>query len=234
MYTILLADDEESILDVCRRYIELEGYRVMTATNGQDALKLVKEYSPHLIVLDIMMPIQDGWHVAEQVRMSRDTPIIMLTALGQERDRIYGLSIGADDYLVKPFSPKELVLRVNNILRRVYRTGGVKEEQPSLIRFGELKIDTDRRLVERNRKEIELTVKEYDLLVLLSRHPKQVFSKSQLIEKVWGYEYDGDANTVNVHIRRLREKIEMDPSNPQFIHTVWGIGYRFEGERDES
>ncbi|KUP05687.1 transcriptional regulator [Bacillus coahuilensis m2-6] len=234
MYTILLADDEESILDVCRRYIELEGYRVMTATNGQDALKLVNEYSPHLIVLDIMMPIQDGWHVAEQVRMSRDTPIIMLTALGQERDRIYGLSIGADDYLVKPFSPKELVLRVNNILRRVYRTGGVKEEQHSTIRFGELLIDTDRRFVERNRMKIELTVKEYDLLVLLARHPKQVFSKSQLIEKVWGYEYDGDANTVNVHIRRLREKIEMDPSNPQFIHTVWGIGYRFEGERDES
>nr|WP_255648018.1 response regulator transcription factor [Pseudalkalibacillus hwajinpoensis] len=221
----MLVDDEESILDVSRRYLERDGYHVITATDGQEAISRWEKEKPDLIVLDLMMPIKDGIEVAEEIRSVDDVPIIMLTALGQERDRLLGLTVGADDYLTKPFSPRELVLRVRNILRRTKR-----QHVPSLITFGELTIDESRRKVTINGAEVELTVKEFNLLYLLASHPSRVFPRSQLIEAIWGYEFDGDVNTINVHVRRLREKIEKDSAAPNWIKTVWGIGYKFEGK----
>ncbi|MEW9503035.1 response regulator transcription factor [Jeotgalibacillus marinus] len=228
-HKVLLVDDEENILDVCSRYLEREDYRVMTASNGRDALKQYEAFQPDLVVLDVMMPEMNGWKVAEAIRQKNETPIIMLTALGQEQDRIYGLTIGADDYITKPFSPRELLLRIKNILRRTYVYSD-KRKSEDLIISGVLTIDIGKRLVMISKKEIDLTIKEFDILALLAQHPSQVFSKTHLLEKLWGYAYDGDANTINVHIRRLREKIENNPSKPIFIKTVWGIGYKFEGD----
>lgn len=231
-YEILLVDDEEAILDVCRRYLEAEGYTVSVAADGDEALKIWRKKQPDLIVLDIMMPNIDGWKVAETIRMMDDVPIIMLTALGQESDRLQGLSLGADDYLTKPFSPKELVLRVRNMLKRWRKASN--RDTGIEIKAGDLMIHKLRRQVVRTGEELELTVKEFELLWLLASHPAQVFSRSHLLEKIWGYEYDGDINTVNVHIRRLREKLEYDPSNPQYVKTVWGIGYKFEEVNNEA
>ncbi|NMH69049.1 response regulator transcription factor [Bacillus sp. RO3] len=226
---VLLVDDEENIVDVCSRYLRREGYEVSSALNGMEAMERYASFKPDIVILDIMMPEMDGWQVAERIRVESDTPIIMLTALGQEKDRIYGLTIGADDYVTKPFSPRELLLRIKNVLRRTYSTTQ-REVQKDVLKWKDLLIDRDKRKVVVAGKQIEMTVKEFDLLTLLAEHPSQVFSKSQLLETLWGYEYLGDANTINVHIRRLREKIEMDPSSPEWIKTVWGIGYKFEGK----
>ncbi|MDX8344254.1 response regulator transcription factor [Rossellomorea sp. YZS02] len=228
---VLLVDDEENIVDVCSRYLIREGFDVSTASNGIEAIKGYHSFNPDIVILDIMMPEMDGWQVAEKIREDHDTPIIMLTALGQEKDRIYGLTIGADDYVTKPFSPRELLLRVKNVLRRTYSAAA--EEQQDVLKWMDLQIDRNKRTVVSHGFEVEMTVKEFELLSLLAQHPSQVFSKSQLIETLWGYEYMGDANTINVHIRRLREKIEKDPSEPRWIKTVWGIGYKFEGEHHD-
>ncbi|MFZ3588507.1 response regulator transcription factor [Bacillus sp. DJP31] len=230
-YKILLVDDEPNIIDVCKRYLELEGYEVRTANEGSDALKVWRQEKPDLIVLDIMMPKVDGWKVAETIRLMDDVPLIMLTALGQEKNRLHGLTIGADDYMTKPFSPKELVLRIRNILKR--STQQRNRDSSHDIEIGDLNIHQLNRQVTRKGERIELTVKEFELLWLLANHPLQVFSRSQLLEKIWGYDYEGDMNTVNVHIRRLREKIEIDPSSPLYIKTVWGIGYKLEGSQNE-
>ncbi|MDP4551953.1 response regulator transcription factor [Alkalihalobacillus macyae] len=225
---ILLVDDEESIIDVSTRYLQRDGYEVITAANGEEAIVKWRNEKPDLIVLDLMMPLKDGIETAEEIRAVDDVPIIMLTALGQERDRLLGLTVGADDYLTKPFSPRELVLRVRNILRRTKKVES--DKSPSIITYGDLVIDESRRKVMLSGNEIELTVKEFDILFLLASHPTLVFPRSQLIEAIWGYEFDGDGNTVNVHIRRLREKIEKDSAEPKWIKTVWGIGYKFEGQ----
>ncbi|MBS2970145.1 response regulator transcription factor [Metabacillus sp. KIGAM252] len=226
MQKILLVDDEPAILDVCRRYLEREGYRVDSAVNGFEAVEQWKRGRPDLIVLDLMMPEKDGWTAAEEIRMGdEDVPIIMLTALGQERDRLLGLTLGADDYLTKPFSPRELVLRVKNMLRR---TSKYKNEEKQSVTIGSISIDLSTRQVKSGGKIIDMTAKEFDMLWLLASHPSQVFSRSQLLEKVWGYDFSGDGNTVNVHVRRLREKLELNPAEPQYIKTVWGIGYKLE------
>ncbi|WP_338777830.1 response regulator transcription factor [Metabacillus sp. FJAT-52054] len=226
MQKILLVDDEPAILDVCRRYLEREGYRVDSAVNGFEAVEQWKRGRPDLIVLDLMMPEKDGWTAAEEIRMEdEDVPIIMLTALGQERDRLLGLTLGADDYLTKPFSPRELVLRVKNMLRR---TSKYKNAEKQSITVGSISIELSTRQVKAGEKIIEMTAKEFDMLWLLASHPSQVFSRSQLLEKVWGYDFSGDGNTVNVHVRRLREKLELNPAEPQYIKTVWGIGYKLE------
>ena len=225
---ILLVDDEESIIDVSTRYLERDGYEVISASDGEEAIHKWKKEQPDLIVLDLMMPLKDGMETAEEIRAVDDVPIIMLTALGQERDRLLGLTVGADDYLTKPFSPRELVLRVRNILRRTKRQ---HVEKSDVLIYGELTIDESKRKVIVSDQEIELTVKEFELLYLLASHPTRVFPRSQLIEAIWGYEFDGDGNTINVHIRRLREKIEIDSAAPKWIKTVWGIGYKFEGEK---
>lgn len=228
--TILIADDERNITDVCKRYLELEGYRVVVADDGQEALDRWRSEKPDVVILDLMMPRIDGWKVCEEIRTNQDTPVIMLTALGEERDRIVGLTMGADDYLVKPFSPRELVLRVKAILRRMNRaTKNGSNASEDVIRYGELEIYPTSRIVKVSGKEVELTLKEFDLLQYLAQHPEQVFSRNQLLNQLWDIDFYGDATTVTVHIRRLREKVEDNPSQPKYIRTVWGIGYKFGG-----
>ena len=229
---ILIADDESNITDVCCRYLVREGYQVLTASDGQQALDLWKTEKPDMLVLDLMMPAINGLKVCEEIRNSDDVPILILTARGDEQDRIMGLTMGADDYMVKPFSPRELVLRIKAILRRWQRSDSVEasvEKPAHLLKYGDLEIDEIKRSVKIGKSDIELTVKEFDLLLLLASHPEQVFSRNQLLSRVWENDYYGDTTTVTVHIRRLREKIEINPSEPRYIKTVWGIGYKFEG-----
>ncbi|NBI27656.1 response regulator transcription factor [Chengkuizengella marina] len=231
-YTILVADDETNITDVCSRYLEREGYRVITVNDGEAALEKWKNESLDLIILDLMMPGKNGWQVCEEIRNQDDIPIIMLTARAEEMDRVMGLTMGADDYLTKPFSPRELVLRVKGILRRQQRVVSQLSSEPDLIQFSGLEIDVKKRSVAVDGKVIDLTFKEFEVLLLLSSHPNQVFSRDQLLNKVWESDYEGDMNTVTVHVRRLREKIEPDASNPKYIKTVWGIGYKIEGSTE--
>lgn len=231
---VLVADDETNITDVCRRYLEREGYQVMTARDGLEALELWSSKRPDLIVLDLMMPHKDGWQVCQEIRQTEDTPIIMLTARGEEQDRLMGLTLGADDYLTKPFSPRELVLRVRAILRRVRHALPVQDTAyEQVIQYEGLTIQVGKRRVEVCGQAIELTVTEFELLSLLASHPDQVFSRSQILSKLWDFSYEGDMTTVTVHIRRLREKIEPNPSEPRYIKTVWGIGYKFAGEANQ-
>jgi len=232
--SILVVDDEITIREVVRRYLELEGFRVMEAENGMEALELVQTESPDLLVLDVMLPGLDGFAITRKLRnpsdfaslqIQGDIPIILLTARTEEIDRIAGFEVGADDYVVKPFSPRELVSRVKAVLRRSH-TGVTGGEAP--VTFGSLYLDPRSRSVKIEDSPISLTAKEFDLLWFLVRHPRQVFSRSQLLDQVWGYEFYGDESTVTVHVRRLREKIEPDASKPVYIQTVWGVGYKFE------
>ncbi|WP_123042330.1 response regulator transcription factor [Cohnella candidum] len=235
--TVLVADDERDITDVCRRYLEREGYRVLTAGDGLETLSLWEEHRPDLVVVDLMMPGKSGWDVCAAIRDREDIPIVMLTARGEESDRLLGLTLGADDYLTKPFSPRELVLRVRNILRRSAKERPASAGSPSAPaetrleerHFQGLSLFPAQRRVALDGREAELTVKEFDLLHWFVRHPGQVFSRNQLLSRVWDVDFEGDTTTVTVHIRRLREKIEPEPSEPQWIKTVWGIGYKFEG-----
>ncbi|MBB6733032.1 response regulator transcription factor [Cohnella zeiphila] len=237
--TVLVADDEREITDVCRRYLEREGYEVLVADNGEEAYRLWKDSRPRpdLLILDLMMPGRSGLDVCSAIRDEEDVPIIMLTARGEESDRLIGLTLGADDYVVKPFSPRELVLRVRNLLRRAApRPASGDQETPSGggapssdLHFEGMSIFRDQRRVTVNGIDEELTVKEFDLLEWMARHPGQVFSRSQLLSRVWNIDFEGDSTTVTVHMRRLREKIEPNPSEPTFVKTVWGIGYKFEG-----
>lgn len=224
---ILVADDEPQICDVVELYLRREGFEVETATDGETALKAVEQSPPDLIVLDVMMPKVNGLEVTRLVHDRFNIPVIMLTSRGEESDKIAGLEIGADDYVVKPFSPKELVARVKAVLRRA---GGQPPEETSsnTIQVGDLMIDATARLVTIHGQTVEnLTVKEFDMLWFLASSPGQVFSRDQLLNQVWGYDFYGDSNTVTVLVRRLREKIETDPANPQYLLTVWGVGYKF-------
>lgn len=240
---VLVADDERDITDVCRRYLEREGYTVLVANEGNEALMLWEAQHPELVILDLMMPGKSGWEVCTAIRHQDDVPIIMLTARGEESDRILGLTLGADDYLTKPFSPRELMLRVRNLLRRTSQhqhnnlPSNSKHSDTDLFaqrepekHFVGLSLFPSQRKVTIRDQDVELTVKEFDLLHWFVRHPGQVFSRGQLLSRVWDMEFEGDTTTVTVHIRRLREKIESQPSSPQFLKTVWGIGYKFEGQ----
>jgi two-component system, OmpR family, response regulator ResD len=225
--TIYIVDDESTIREVVRRYLELEAFTVVEAENGAQALALLKAQPADLILLDIMLPSIDGFRVARSVRAEYgDIPIIMLTSRGNEADRLNGFELGVDDYVVKPFSPRELVARVKAVLRR----SGPDEPTETPIEFTHLHIDPVRREVISSGQSVTLTAKEFDLLWLFARHPRQVFTREQLLNQVWGYEFYGDESTVTVHIRRLREKIEPDPAHPAYIRTVWGVGYKFEPE----
>lgn len=229
--TIYIIDDETTIREVVRRYLELDGYQVVEAEAGPQALQLLREQPADLVLLDIMLAGLDGFSIARALRNStefanNDVPIIMLTSRGDEADRIAGFELGVDDYVVKPFSPRELVARVKAVLRRSTPDKDRIDEKP--IAYEGFHIDPVRRAVTVNNKPVTLTAKEFDLLYLFARHPQQVFTREQLLDKVWGYEFYGDESTVTVHIRRLREKIEIDPANPKFIQTVWGVGYKFE------
>lgn len=223
---VLVVEDEPSIAEIATLYLRRAGYEVQTAKDGQEALELISDQMPDLIVLDLMLPQLDGYELTRWIRDQSNVPIIMLTARRSEADRIAGLEMGADDYVVKPFSPQELVSRVRAVLRRTMKSPMIESEKA--LSFQNLTIDPRTRLVTVNNEEIILTVKEFDLLWLLANHPRQVFSRQRLLENVWGISDYIDPGTVTVHIRRLREKIETDPSNPEMIVTVWGVGYKFE------
>jgi len=225
--TILVVEDEPSIAEVVRLYLERAEYRVLPAADGAAALELLEQGFPDLIVLDLMLPEMDGLAVARWVRARSDTPIIMLTARRDEADRIRGLEMGADDYVVKPFSPQELVSRVRAVLRRAGRDPDAAAGE-RLLTFGDLAIDSTARTVTARGKGLSLTLKEFDLLYWLARHPRQVFTRDQLLERIWGGREYIDPGTVTVHVRRLREKIEPDPAHPLHLLTVWGLGYKFE------
>ncbi|AIY72941.1 TPA: response regulator transcription factor [Bacillus tropicus] len=233
---ILIIEDEENIREVCKQYLEREEYEVYTAVNGKEGWELFLTHQPDLIILDLMMPQKNGWELCEEIRQKSNVPIIMLTAKGEERNRILGLTIGADDYLTKPFSPHELVLRIQIIFRRGSQVSiQAKDSLLELIEFPDLKIYPKTRYVLVCNKEVELTVKEFEVLYLMAKHPKQVFSRSQLLELIWGFEYEGVSNTVTVLVSRLREKLEKHTIKNRWIHTIWGIGYRFEpNERNET
>ena len=224
--SILVVDDEPTIRDVIRRYLERDGFTVREAADGQTALREIEENLPDLIVLDLMLPGVDGLAITRHIRQRHTVPIIMLTAKGETSDRIYGLDLGADDYVAKPFSPQELVSRIRAVLRRSNESA---LPQQSPLEFDGLRIDPATRIVTVRGGEVTLTAKEFDLLWFLARHPRQVFTRSQLLDHVWGYEFEGDSSTITVNIRRLREKIERDPSQPRHILTAWGVGYKFEG-----
>jgi DNA-binding response OmpR family regulator len=223
MTTVLVVDDEPIVREVVVSYLEREGYRTLEAGDGDRARQIVEAESPNLVVLDVMLPGVDGLELCRWIRARSGLPVIMLTARGEEADRIVGLELGADDYVTKPFSPRELTARVRTVLRR--STPDVPEAER--LTFDRLSIDALRREVSKNEVELQLTAKEFDLLWFLARHPRQVFSRDHLMDRVWGYESALDTGTVTVHVRRLREKIEDDPSHPRFLQTVWGVGYRF-------
>ena len=224
--TILVVDDEPSIVEVVSLYLSRAGYEVETAQDGHAAQQLMTEKLPDLIILDLMLPGIDGMELTRRLRAEGNTPIIMLTARREESDRILGLEMGADDYVVKPFSPQELVSRVRAVLRRTEIRTEKQVEEP--LQFPGMKIDPTTRLVTIDGSEIVLTAKEFDLIWLLASNPRQVFKRNQLLDRVWGETEYLDPSTVTVHVRRLREKIETDPSNPRHVHTVWGVGYKFE------
>jgi DNA-binding response OmpR family regulator len=224
---ILIVEDEASIAEVVSLYLKRAGYNVQTASDGKQAMILFERQTPDFVILDLMLPEVDGLSLTRWLRDRSDVPIIMLTARREEIDRIAGLEMGADDYVVKPFSPQELVSRVRAVMRRLGREQAEAENERSLS-AGDLVIDPRSRVVTVEGKHVELTAKEFDMLYLLARHPKQVFTREQLLERVWGGAQYIDPGTVTVHVRRLREKIEADPSKPMRLLTVWGVGYKFE------
>lgn len=224
-YKILVIDDETTLLNTVRAYLEQANYTVQTATDGRSALHLFRQFQPDLVVLDIMLPEIDGLEVLRQLRQSSEVYVILLTAKADEVDKVIGLGLGADDYVTKPFSPRELVARVKAALRRL---GGssIKKELVSV----HLRLDEEARLAWKDGRPLDLTPIEFDLLHTLMRHDGRALSRVQLIEQVWGYDYYGDDRVVDVHIGRLRKKIEEDATHPTLIATVWGAGYRFEDE----
>jgi two-component system response regulator ResD len=223
---VLLVDDEEIVRDVLTRYLEQEGFRVDVAGDGEAALALAAQTRPDIVILDLMLPRIDGLEVFRRMRDDGDLPIVMLTAKSEEIDRVVGLELGADDYVTKPFSPREVVARIRAVLRRGERSD--PERSGRVLVAGSLEIDRDRREVRRDGEPILLTRKEFDLLEVLASHPGVTFRRVDLLERVWESAWEGDSSTVTVHVRRLRSKIEIDPSAPRHIVTVWGVGYRFE------
>src|SRR3989304_5709134 len=226
-YHILIVDDEPNVGDVLGIYLRRENFGVSIARDGQAALEAIERNPPDLLILDLMLPHIDGLQIVRRLREveSSDVPILILSAKAEEPDRILGLELGADDYVTKPFSPREVVTRVKAMLRRTKNTT-IAVERP--VTFGRLHIDPRTREVRLGGQPCNLTTKEFDLLWFLARHPRQVFTRDQLLEHVWGFAQYVDPSTVTVHVRRLREKIEDDASNPRFVQTVWGVGYKFE------
>jgi two-component system response regulator ResD len=224
MSTILVVDDEPIVRDVVVRYLRRDGFATLEAGTGEEALTVLERETPALVVLDVMLPGTDGLELCRRIRASSDLPIVLLTARGDEADRIVGLELGADDYVTKPFSPRELSVRVRNLLRRA---SPVRADGSETIRFGSVEVDGAAREVRRDGEPLKLTLKEFDLLWFLVSHPRHVFSRDQLMDRVWRYTSALDTGTITVHIRRLREKIEEAPSHPRHLETVWGVGYRF-------
>ena len=227
MSKILIVEDEETIADLEKDYLELSGFEVEVANDGDSGLEKALQEEYDLLILDLMLPGVDGFEICRKVRDEKNTPIIMVSAKKDDIDKIRGLGLGADDYMTKPFSPSELVARVKAHLARYDRLIGSMAEKNKVIEIRGLKIDTTARRVWVNGEERTFTTKEFDLLSFLAAHPNHVYSKDELFQKIWDMESVGDVATVTVHIKKIREKIEMDTSNPQYIETIWGVGYRF-------
>lgn len=227
---ILVVDDEERIRRLLRMYLEREEYIIDEAENGREALDMALKNDYHVIILDIMMPELDGIEVCQELRKEKSTPVIMLTAKGEESNRVQGFEVGADDYIVKPFSPREAVLRVKALLRRVTSTSFEQEQTPkNLLVFPHITIDYDAHRVTADGEEVNLTPKEYELLCFLAKSPDKVFNREELLKEVWQYEFFGDLRTVDTHIKRLREKLnKVSKEASKMIVTVWGVGYKFE------
>jgi DNA-binding response OmpR family regulator len=223
MSTVLVVDDEPIVRDVVVRYLRRDGHQTREAASGDEARAILETSPPELVVLDVMLPGMDGLDLCRWIRSRSELPVILLTARGEEADRIVGLELGADDYMTKPFSPRELAVRVRNVLRRA----GSAPHHGESVRFGEFELDADAHELRRAGVPVRLTLKEFDLLSFLASHPRRVFSREQLMDRVWGHTSALDTGTVTVHIRRLREKIEADPSRPRLLETIWGAGYRF-------
>ncbi len=225
MSTVLVVDDEPIVRDVVVRYLERDGYRTLQAASGDQARDMLEREPPSLVVLDVMLPGVSGLELCRWIRSRSQVPIVMLTALGEEADRIVGLELGADDYLTKPFSPRELAVRVRNLIRRSAAPAGVQAAQT--IAFGDVVVDPMAREARKGGELLRLTLKELDLLLFFASNPRQVFSRDQLMDRVWGYQSALDTGTVTVHVRRVRKKIEDDASRPRHLETVFGAGYRF-------
>ncbi|MDI6619369.1 MAG: response regulator transcription factor [Clostridiales bacterium] len=228
MKRILIIEDEESIAELERDYFEASGFKADIEQRGDTGLKTALARDYDLIILDLMLPEIDGFEVCKKIREKKNIPILIVSARKEDIDKINGLGLGADDYITKPFSPGELVARVKAHIARYDRLIGSKEQKDDVVKIRGIVIDKSSRRVFVNDKEIVLTNKEFDLLTLLASNPNRVFSKEELFDKIWGMDSIGDTTTVTVHIRKIREKIEVDPSNPQYIETLWGVGYRFE------
>ncbi len=229
--TVLIVEDEENILEAIRYNLEHEGYRVLAAQDGEEGLNLTRQGSPDLVLLDIMLPRLDGFELCRILRRESDVPILMLTAKGEEIDRVVGLELGADDYVTKPFSMRELVVRVRNLLRRSGAASG-RETQPtanSVLSANGLEVDVDGHTARLDGRPLQMKPREFSLLALLMENTGRVFTRRQILERLWGYDYIGDTRTVDVHVRWLREKIEPEPSKPRRIVTIRGVGYRFDG-----
>lgn len=228
---ILVVDDERVLVKGLKFNLENEGYQVVTGFDGAQAVELARQERPDLILLDVMMPKLDGLQACMQIRTFSDVPVILLTAKSEDMDKIMGFECGIDDYVTKPFNVLELKARIKALLRRAgTRQGGGYRDPEDSIQKGHIRLDRVTRDVKREGIPVELTAKEFDLLELLMSHPGRVYSREQLLDRVWGYEYQGDYRTVDVHIRRLREKVELVPASPQYILTKWGVGYYFRGE----
>ncbi|MGN0421150.1 MAG: response regulator transcription factor [Lachnospiraceae bacterium] len=225
---VLVVDDEKLIVKGIRFSLEQDGMEVDCAYDGEEALKLARENAYDMILLDVMLPKHDGFEVCQQIREFSDVPIVMLTARSDDMDKILGLEYGADDYITKPFNILEVKARIKAIMRRVSKSNQSKANDKIIVK-GDMTIDCESRRVVIGKKEVNLTAKEFDLLELLAMNPNKVYSRENLLNIVWGYEYPGDARTVDVHIRRLREKIETNPSDPKYVYTKWGVGYYFRG-----
>lgn len=226
---ILVVDDEKEIAELLRDYLKREGFEVILAFDGEQGLEDFRKYNPTLVVLDIMLPKIDGMEICRVIRNESSIPIIMLSARKEDVDKILALGLGADDYVAKPFSPGELAARVKAQLRR-YKLLSSPGQKPQLIKYGDLEIDSRGYNVYISGTKVDLSAKEFSILYYLALHPHQVFTRDQIFNQVWGYGEYGDVNTITVHIRKIREKIETDPSHPHYIKTVWGIGYKFEGD----
>lgn len=224
-HSILAVDDDPKILKILQHTLTKEGFKVSTASCGEEALQIARQTFPDLVLLDIMMPGMDGFETFQRLKAIREVPVIILTARTDEIDKVVGFRMGVDDYQTKPFSPTELALRVKAVLRR---SGEQKVKSENSLKYGSMELDYDKRVVEINSQKVELTPKEFELLWLMASNPNRVFTKAHLLDKIWDSSFYGDDNTVTVHIRKLREKIESDPSKPAFIKTVWGTGYKFE------
>ena len=230
MFNILVCDDDKEIVDAIDIYLSQEGYHILKAYDGLQAIEIMKKEEVHLILLDIMMPKMDGLEVCQQTREFSQVPIIMVTAKGEDMDKIMGLEYGADDYITKPFNILELKARIKAILRRSVKKAPTETQEKKVLKARDLELSFDSRRVFISGKEVNLTAKEFDLLELLMENPGKVYSREKLLDTVWGYDYPGDVRTVDVHVRRLREKIEVNPSEPKYIFTKWGVGYYFKGE----